>query len=382
MSAKKKPTLTCETTTLADALTKAARVAPKAGPAFSSAAGLLLEINTNVDEPLVVKATDNEVTYRQRINALDVNGEPITWRVPVLLAEIVTGMTGAEVTLNVDEKTGRLEVKSGRKKARLPLVTGGTFPVINKFDPKLVAQVDDLAHRIGQVQWCTMKDLGTPCLAGINITGTELRTTDREKAVTVPCVMPVTQHITVPLTVVATMIGQLSELKVGADEHHLLLMPDDDTQITSTIYSGDFPTVERIQRADHSVIVTLSKAEVVAAIQAMQSIAKEDKLPVLRLTFGDGVVGLYVSGGEIGELEDEVSCEGNGEGFVLYVTPRNFLGAVTNAGVDRVTFSCGPLNKQTFTVSDDHGYRCDGMPRQVETKKGATAPVKDEEDAA
>lgn len=349
------------TATLADAVARAARVAPSKGAGFDKACGVLIE-GWPFSGKLVIRSTDLSSTYRQEV-AADVDGEA-TWRLPsALLAGILTGLPmspGGQVTLTDEGLTAEVKIQAGTAKSRLRLIMGD-FPAWDAFDAEPLVHVSDFGQRVEQVAWAT--DPKGTVLSGVHINGEKLIACDMYKVCVVPLVVPVETPITAPLLTLAALLKNAGDVSLQATEKKLRLLLDPETQATTELILAEYPNVERVMRDTFSGQVTVSREDLQSAIDRMLVLVAGDRYPRLRVGFGDGVVMLKMEDEQAGVMQNEVDCKGGqADTFIIELTPRSFIGALAHANHPEVTVKYGPKDDQTISVQAPD-YRCDLMPR-------------------
>lgn len=353
--------LICETAVLADAVQKAARVAPSKGAAFDKAQGVMLEVRPDKPSPLYVKASDLEVTYLQRVPVVSVEGDDMNWRFPsALFAGIMSSLPmGAGQNVTLTSIDGNIEILAGKKRAVIRLIASDVFPTIKPFDPAGMATVDDLARRVEQAAWSTDND--SPVLCGIRIDGENVAGCDRTNLVMAPCKVPIDASITVPLRTVAPLLRNIGPVQMRATDYRLELMPDGDTQITSILLSGAYPKVELIKREEFSGSFHVSRDVLIEAINGMLVLVRGERYPYLHIHLEPNVMSLDMEVSETGKMQDSIEIDG-GDSFDLWVTPQNIMNAVSHANRDNVEIHYGPTNMQPIRVTDGDGYEFWGMP--------------------
>lgn len=349
------------TATLADAVARAARVSPTKGAGYDKAAGVLIE-GWPFSGKLVIRTTDLSSTYRQEV-AADVDGEA-TWRLPsVLLAGVLTGLPmtpGGSVTLDDSGLTAEVKIQCGTAKSRLRLITGD-FPQWEPFDAAALAHIADFGQRVEQVAWAT--DPKGTVLSGVHINGDRLIACDLYKVCVVPLVVPVEAPITAPLLTLAALLKNAGDVSLQATENKLHLLLDPETQATTNLIAAGYPNVERVMRDDFMGTVTINRDDLQSAIDRMLVLVAGDRYPRLKVGFGDGVVMLKMEDEQAGVMQNEVDCKGGqADTFIIELTPRSFIGALSHANHPEVVISYGPKNDQTISVQAPD-YRCDLMPR-------------------
>lgn len=365
--------LLAETATLADAVNRAARIAPMKGPEFFRAAGILFELRPGdfSGHELVLKATDLEVAYRQAVPVLEIDGEETVWRLPsALLSGILSTLplgSGHTVELTT-EPDNAVRIKAGRAKAKLRLLEADEFPVMPYAVDGDPLVVDGFAQLLAQVAWACASD--KPPIAGVHIDGERLVALDGQKIAIVPCKIPVDAPITVPLAALSGLIKNTTQVGLIARDTRLYLLPDDETQASTVIYDAPYPNFERVLREDFEHTCEFVSGELEEAVSRMMVLVKTEKYPLVKLTIGWNTIGIQMDVPEIGLMEDEIdlsssSMPPNSERFDIWFTPQNLIGAMNAARKPDVKFSYGPKATQSVSISDTSGYRCDVMPRHV-----------------
>lgn len=362
--------------TFADAIQKAARVAPTKGAAFDVAQGILV---TGYENQVEIKSTNLDTSYLQRIVPTEAkcpNG-PFSWRIPsIMLAGLVSNLplgSGASISL-IDTGDGAIRLSSGTVKVKLAMITGD-LPKVEWFDPENFSSAQDFAHKAGRVSWASdTKSNGV--LNGVHIDGESLIATDREGAAIVPCQVPIKNPITVPLWNIANVLKAASDVRLNADDKTLQIMLDADSQATSRIYEGAFPDVKRVLRDEFAGHAIFPKSQFVEAINRMLIVAKSEKMPVVKLTFDAGItkyLTLDVEVPETGQIRDTLDIDGEYDDlFEIYFTPTRLIQAIDNVKGENAKLYFGqpgltPAQNalQPVVVKDDSGYTALVMPRKA-----------------
>src|ERR1044071_8618532 len=107
-----------ETATLSSAIQKAARVAPAKGVAFEKTAGIIMEIDPELDHPVTIKSTDLEVTYLEWVSYVGMLTDKQNLRLPSMtFAGILAGLpVGSTVTLSTESEGGLVNLTCGKTK--------------------------------------------------------------------------------------------------------------------------------------------------------------------------------------------------------------------------------------------------------------------------
>ncbi len=346
--------LTCETAVLADAVSAAARVSPK-GDHYAAGVGLAFDSRNRV----TVTATDLQTSYWCHVNAMSVDSG--YWRLPAtLLSGLLTGFPqeGTVTLTQVDD--GRVRVAHKRSRATLHQIIGEPVNVDLVSGPSLV-EISDFGAKIAQVSWACHRDVEPK--TGIHIDGKRLVGCDGSKVATVECEVPLEAPITVPLTTLAGLLKNTDTVRLGATQTKLVLMPDDNTQLTSTIYSEPYLAYEKGMRENFAQEAKIDRVALSQAITKMLVLTRAEQFPSMKLIFGDGVLSLSMAAPGVGLMEADLDMDGGALGsFEIHMTPRNLVGALNGATSDSVLLRYGPERLQSLSVQDGD-YRADVMPR-------------------
>lgn len=363
-----------EATALADAANKASRIAPNKGAAYDLAAGIVL---SGTDKGrLIMKATDLDVTFRHEMNAT-IEGEG-TWRLPSsLLSGILSGLPMRDEVSLVEKTDGRIEITHGESRSTINQITG-VYPAIEPFDPAGLVTVDDFARRAAQVTWACHKDSAP--LTGVHIDGEVLVACDRQQLAVVPCVVPVENPITVPLSTLTTLLKNAGTVKLGAVEKRLRLMPDADTQITAIIYAPQpaFIPYKKVMRNSEdseqpgpNFAASVDRQCLIDAITRMLVLVKGERYPAIRVTFEETKLGLHMQVPEVGLMEDAIpvgpvdGAEAPEKPFAMWLTPQFVMEALEAPQSMTLTLGYGPTDLHSLVVTDGAGYQAYVMPRKI-----------------
>lgn len=347
-----------EVATFVDAVKKANRVAPTKGSALDRSAGIVIEVDPNLSERVVMKATDLEVTLRMVVNALEVGDEACRWRIPSrLLFGIINTLSiasGNQIEL-VDTGDGEIYFRCGKTKAKIRQIRGD-YPLIGSFDASQLDTVDGLSQRLNQVAWATDRQ-SKSILSGVHMDGTRLVACDRSRLAIVPCAVPVSEPITAPLWELAAVIRNTQEVAIGADENRVLLMPDDYTQATSVLLKGDYANFEPllVDKTEHELTVPCEALSTV--LDRTLVLAKEERETSTNITFGDGCVTVDMQS-EIGKVVDELEIEGGhtGEPLKMRFDAEMLRKAIDASGRPRLKIRYGPHALAPVRITDDDGF--------------------------
>lgn len=370
-----------ETATIRDAIKAAEKVAPNKGQAFDKAAGIILEVNPPAGT-VVVRSTNMEIFHMAWIDTVEMEGDPVIWRVPSRVFNGVVGSlpiaSGNTMTLEQIENRLHLSAKPGRTKAQFGLIDHEYYPTWPAFDPDGLIPATDLGGRIAQVEWAAAKT-GEP-LNGVHLDGKMACSTDKYRLAITPLKIDgLDEGITVPAGVLGQILKQTGEVMIGVDgvgdTKQLLIMPDEHTQVRAIVFGLKYPKVNRIAETHRAypAMVRFDKTELLELVSRASHFEEGNRVPTLQLILGNQEIAVFMQERDRGLLGDVLEVPGQIEHprVRFNFTPRNFTDIFTNCPNDKVVFGYNP-DKPTGLVycTDEAGYEAWAMPR-IETGEGS-----------
>lgn len=361
--------------TIADAVNKASRIAPTKGPAFDRASGILIEI----DQPsknATIKSTDLEVTFMQDIPFLEGQGDNVIWRIPsTVLADIVGQLKMGQdnVVEFIDRGDGAIRIKSNRLIAKLAVLDASEFPRnFTKFPAEGMIPAGQLGQRVEQVAWAV--DHKSQILGGVHIDGKRLIGCNYYTIATIPCEVALTEPVTVPLSSVAILLKQGSDVRCRAVEKQFQIMLDEETRTTTTVIAQKFPDINPILREDFIGTISTHRQSFVEALNGIMVLIRQERLPRLRMEInGAGLMKLLTFDMEVPDLgRMQNSIDVSTDYLDIYeaaFAPKMVLDAVSNSRAEQIWLDFGhpdpaKSSLSTIRIRDEHGYQC-----YVSTKK-------------
>lgn len=355
-----------ESANLADAVQQAARIAPSKGAAFDKAQGILFDLLEGGN--LRIRSTDLESTFERIIPVLELPMlAPKPFRLPsavlsAFLMQLPLG-DGHVVDLGLSDPA-TVEVKSGKTEAKFRTLDPTMFPeFLIEYDYDDLLVVPDFAKRVKQVAWCVARD--TAPLTGIFLDGKGMIACDRSRAARVPCAIPLDHSITAPLSALSGVLNATDEVRLTGVGDRLVIVPDADTVVTSTIYPEKYPDVERLwkQTAVCDQQVDFDAKEMLSVLGRILTLCRNERYPVMALTFCEEAMVLDMDVEDLGQVTDEVPCTTNfTEPFEMRFTPTNFVDALSVVGSATLRFQRDPL--KPIRLFDGDGFSTIMMPRR------------------
>ena len=371
-------TIVFETATFADVVKKADRVAPSKGNAFDKAAGIVIEVSPSMNS-VVVRATDLNIYSMEWVDYVSAEGPDTVWRVPSkLFAQVVTGLPiGSGKTIKLEEVNNNgkthLALSSGRTKAKFNLMQVDHYPAWSAFDPTGLIKADSLGGKVALVEWAAAKSDATTQLEGVHFDGSRVVATDRYRLACTELHIPdLPTAVTVPAGILGQILKQTGEVMLGVDEHQLLIMPDQATQVRAILYGGEYPKVDRIMNREYPDVLKVRKTPLLEVLNRAASFAGADRFPALKLFFGREEIAAMMDNEEVGLLGDVVEVPGYAthNRVQIIFTPKNIIDAIEHCPNDEFEIHYNHENpEQIMYLNGGSGYEAWMVPRKATDPK-------------
>lgn len=329
--------ITFENSTIADILTKAARISPREGSAaFGFTPGVFIQVMD--DGSIVVRATDGQIYYTQWSNSIEHSGGSWEWHVTERIAKWCSGLPfGTNKLVKFTEENGMLVLRHARKVHKVALIEGMSYPHWEPFDESGAVTVEGLYSKIDQVQWAAA--LGSenvePAFQGICLDGESIIAANQFRFAKLPLDFPpaVERPIAFPHKQITPMLKAVPDVPVFLDGNNIGFVPDDYSQIYIRSYA-DAPQI-RAKRlvTDYEHYVEFNNEVLSNSLRVMIDSVGQSEHPVVKLMFMNESIFLTMrgKGGDI--AQDVIEVPGfakHEEPCVISYDPNILLRAITN----------------------------------------------------
>lgn len=359
--------VTFETATLADAVKKAAVVAPSKGAAFDKAAGIVFDVRPGDDDPVSIRATNLDIFYTEIVDAVSAEGEVTTWRFPAVLATVISSFpigSGKQVTMEQIGNSVRLT--SGRIKAKLNLITSEYYPSWEPFDPSTLEDVSALGERIKQVAWAASTKINDEPLSGIHFDGEYIVSTDKYRIALADFKMALDAPVTIPAAVIGQIVKAMGDTRVGIENEMMLFMPDEHTQIKARVFGTPFINYKRATSREMPFSFTCKKEALLELIRRCNTYIGNERFPTLRVFVGEEEIAMLLANETFGLMGDVVEIPGQAQHDRVEIKflPKYLTDALEASPNDDVTISYNTdVRKCVFVIDGGSGYKAWVMPR-------------------
>jgi DNA polymerase-3 subunit beta len=309
-------------------------------------ANILLQAQGN---KLILSATNLEIGVIKTINAsVEEEGE---LTVPAkTFQEIISSLGGMELTL----ESGGEQLRISAKKFNVTLngISSAEFPAIPLAADKAASvQASVLKDSIPQIAFAAAADDGRPVLTGILTEITkhtlELVATDgfrlAHKKMNLESVTDQPFKSLIPrrtLEEVVRLIGEDIEksdsglVEIGTSENQIIFKVGD-TQVSSRLIEGNFPSWEKIVPTDFQNITHIDRVDLLKAVKLASVFAKTEA-NVIKLEVLDGKIKISSQAREVGEQETEIEAQTGQNPIQIAFNAKYLTDALSSVSSEKV----------------------------------------------
>lgn len=364
-----------------EAVRAAAKVAPtKAGAAFDQAAGLLIEIAPDTDDPTkaeaLVRSTDTTVFFSRWIPVSSIEGGETTWRLPSMqfsqVVEKLRSVASGTVTLSETESGSQLDLVSGRTRARFTLMKSQDYPNWELKEDVDFQIISNLGTAVRSVMWAADAKSIT-WMGGVTVRSEYVMATNRYRVARYPVSIEGLDDdgVVLPMNVAKVVADIKGDVAFYSDGRNAWFMPDDDTQYRTVLFaekaSGLIGKIFDIQYTDG---VTFESTDVISLVELTGVINDGERgVNRLRMWVGRNELAAMSTNEEIGQLRDIVDLpnQASHARVEIHVDAQNFALALTNgegtkvtmhyaSGLSYLNVPSAELRNRILKFTKDNGY--------------------------
>lgn len=364
--------VTFETAALADVFKKANRIAPTKGTDVTRHTGFVLEVHNDTDDPyVIIRATDGDVFYMERMNVLEIEGEDTRWRVPSAVTAGIVGALpiGSGKRCTFEQEGGRIKITSGRTKASVVMIPVDGYPEWDAFDGEDLESVHGFGAKLDQIAWA-VESKQILATSAVLLDGETVFGTDTRRLAVSPLSLKMDEdHILVRMSTLAPILSQVIETKAGVKDGYLCLQPNDYTQIKCLLLGLQFPAVKNFMKLETPEAVLFNRELAAEIVGRIVPVIAQDRQADLYVTVGNGEMGFFAedesrSNSLIDFLDLPNQCQH--DPFRFRFDPNNFTKAITKSPGLMITMNYNPANdKHPVRFESKGGYKCWISPRML-----------------
>lgn len=325
--------------------------------------GLLQHIHLSAKtDGLTFRSTDGDVTYEKRVTLAD--KETVTEAGDLLLPpkfeEVVRKLSSGVINIELLEN-GQIEIKQAPKtkvkvngvESELPGV-----PEHNKSDG-IALNTEVLSKLVLSTSFAASDKDARPILKAIHMESDDksfkVVATDSHRLsqmlIPKPFKIP---KMNIPakklLDVISTLEEKANLTLIPAGSH--LVIQTNDRDIYIRLLEGEYPALERLIDCDSKLKITVSRKQVLGAIDRALTFAKDEKHRSITLDPKETVLLIHSATDDTGSIEEEMDAKVEGEASKFTINAKFVIDALKAFVSDEVTFHIQGPEKPIFIFSE------------------------------
>lgn len=309
-------------------------------PALS---GIRLEVS---GDRLVLSSTDLEASGELSL-PVHAEREGVALVPGKLLGDVVRALPNASVSAEAD--ADRLHVVCGRAQFDLRLMPAEDFPELpspSEDACEAVMKAEDFSRTVAQVARAASTDDARPVLTGVNLEATAdgltAAATDSYRLAVRTLPWEHDEELTVLVPRRALEEARRSAEQLGSEvrvflESSLVTFSFADRRLTTRLIEGTFPDFRQLIPADWDRRLHVDRAELMEVVKRVAVVGDTNTTTTpVTLHVTEDTVRVTAGSGEVGEAEDALAGELEGEELTIAFNPRYLTDGLDAAGSDRV----------------------------------------------
>ena len=285
------------------------------------------------------------------------------------LTEFARKLPAEEVSINTESSDGLAEICSGTARLTLRTMEATDFPVLHRIDGTLHFTIKDnvLARLVKKSAFACLKEeqrdrrpIFTGCqlevdghkvtFAATNVHRLAVKSESLETEAGQICIIIPARFLE---EVTRTMTSDVpSDVNISCT-YNQISISFDNIYMTSRLIEGTFPDYRRVipQDANIRTKVTLDVATFSAAVERASLIARTDQYNIVKLSFADGTMRISSNSPEIGEAEETIAAQVEGDDVTIAFNASYLMDAMKSLDSDTCILSLQGSNEQGVNLS-------------------------------
>jgi DNA polymerase-3 subunit beta len=333
------------------------------------------------DRGVEIIATDLEIGLRGRYAAVVENPGAVTVSAKKMY-EIVRELPADDIQISVEENNW-VRIQTGLSKFKLVGLPRDEYPALPDVaeEGMIVIEGDTLRDMIKKTLYAVGENDAryvlnglfvhmTQTKGGLNIRmvgtdGHRLSMIDRiveakhkEESVIIP------KKAMVELRRLLEEDTPMAELRLGFSKNHALFKRDGLVMVSKLI-DGNYPNYMQVVPAKNTKKVTVSKDSFTHAVKRVSVLSKE-KTNAVKLQLESGSLILSTNNPEVGEANEELAVDYNGEAIAIGFNSRYLMDVLMAMDREAISLELSDaLSPCLITEEGDENYKCVVMPMRV-----------------
>lgn len=285
------------------------------------------------------------------------------------LTEFTRKLPAEEISIDTGSTDGLAVIKSGAARFTLRTMEVSDFPVLQRMEGTLHFTIKDrtLARLVKKSAFACLREeqrdrrpIFTGCqlevegqevtFAATNVHRLAVKSeTIEEDAGSIRVIIPARflEEVT------RTITGEVPTDVHVTCSYNQVSMSSGNIYMTSRLIEGAFPDYRRVIPREENIRtrVTLDAATFVSAVERASLIARTDQYNIVKLAFEQGMMRISSNSPEIGEAEETIPAEVDGDAVTIAFNASYLMDAVKSLDSDTFVLSLQGVNEQGMNLS-------------------------------
>lgn len=299
------------------------------------------------NDTLTLSATDGEISIQKTIKA-EINEEGDVCVPGRYFSDFIKKLEGVQITLDTSNK--KMNIYYADSQTEMQVLPADDFPHIDCDikENSFTLKTSDLKKFITSTSFCCATDDSRPILKGcqFQIRGDDISVTslDGFRLATVKGKV-ISSTGNLEIVCPARTLNEIEKMIPDGDgetqvfvQRGLIMVSENNTVLTSRLYSGDFIKKENIIPKDFLTVVKLNKNSLKSSIERAAILVRNDKNSLIIFDVSGDRIEIS-SNSEIGNVQEPVKAEITGKDVRIAMNSKFIIDAVNALSEENITLS-------------------------------------------
>jgi DNA polymerase-3 subunit beta len=297
---------------------------------------------------IILTSSDLEIRITASLNA-EIETEGKTTLPAKTLVSMIKGLTGKEIFMESNPETHHMKINCEKSSYNLYGLPPDDFPLPEQFSPvrRTVVKQDELVRMLNRIAYAASSDDSRKNLNGVLFSINEgiftVVATDGKRLALVEKTAESFSGDDGQVIVPSKTIVEIQRLFSGGNEDVIIEFGEnqasftmDGRTLTSKLVEGNYPNFRQVIPTSFTKKIEIPKQTFSSALQRIINVVSDNNVHVL-LFFGDNAIKMKAASTEIGEGEETVDIEYNGDLITASFNPVFLLDPFKHLDADSIT---------------------------------------------
>jgi len=318
-----------------------------------------------VDNKIIITSSDLEIRITASLNA-EVEIEGKTTLPAKTLVSMIKGLSGSEIFMESQENH-HMKINCEKSSYNLYGLPTDDFPLPEQFSPirRITVKQDELVRMLSRIAYSASSDDSRKNLNGVLFSIKEgiftLVATDGKRLALVEKNCESFSGDDGQVIIPSKSIVEIQRLFSGGNDDVVIEFGENQTSftmenrtLTTRLVEGNYPNFRQVIPTSFSKKIQIPKSTFSSALQRIINVVSDNNVHVL-IVFDDNSVKMKAASNEIGEGEETVDIEYDGEMITASFNPVFLLEPFKHLDADSITMQLNDGNNP-IALSNDDGF--------------------------